>query len=120
MSKINEIVLYPEEYKPKDEIVSFAKKIGYENIKDLKCRMDKRFIDFIKEYIKNHTKYEENNSIKKINFNNLAYIKNVNTEKKWCIMYDIKRETDLTLYFEKIVYLNIYQQENNYTHIELY
>lgn len=109
MKNIKKVVLYSEGYKPKEEILSFAKSLGYDNIKDPKCRMDKKFINFIK----NHLDLNNNNS------NELIHINSVDTSKKWCIMHNARKDSLSNKRFEEIVYVNIYQQEQNFVKISL-
>lgn len=123
MKNIKKVVLYSEGFKPKDEIVSFAKSLGYDNIKDLRCRMDKKFIDFIKEHIGTYihpNNYKESVSSKKAHTDKeFAYITTVDTNKKWCIMHNAIKGASLPKHYEDVVYVNIYQQEHNYVEINL-
>lgn len=108
MENKKNIVLYSEGYKPHKEVISFAKSLGYDNIKDLKCRMDMNFINFIKNKIETNNKYNE-----------FIYINKVDTNKKWCIMLNGKKDLLNKKNLEEIVYINLYQQEQNFVKINL-
>ena len=108
MENLKEIVLYSENITNslKDDLISFANKIGYANIKDIHCRMDNRFIEFVKEYIQIN---------EDVDINSFIEIKRVDINKKWTIIYKSKyiKENSSTLK-ENIAYLNNYYQEYNY------
>lgn len=111
MENLKEVVLYSENFKAQDNLLLFAKELGFNNIKDIKCRMDKKFIKFIKEHFKNTNK--------KFDLNGSVYIKSVDINKKWTIMHDSRRNINTNGAFENIAYLNMYHQENNFAEIQL-
>lgn len=120
MKNLKEVVLYSENFKAQENLISFAKELGFNNIKDISCRMNEKFINFIKEHLEKHdinNIYKDIN--KKVGFNGFAYIGNVDTNKKWTVMYDSKRNTHVNDTLENIVYLNLYHQENNFMEIQI-
>lgn len=123
MENIKEIILYSENFKANDKLISFAKELGFNNIKDVNCRMDKKFIDFIKMHCeKNKTiinNKEINNVNKTIGHNGFAYINKINTSKKWAIIHDSRKDFCEHSSFEQIAYLQEYHQKNNLIEISI-
>lgn len=122
MNNLKEIVLYSENFKAQDSLISFAKKLGFNNIKDINCRMNKDFINFIKKHVENYgdnTVYKgKKNTNNKFGFDGIAYITHVNTEKLWTLLHDSKKDIELSDSYEGIAYLNFYQQKHNYLEID--
>lgn len=120
MKNLKEVVLYSEDFKAQDNLISFAKELGFNSIKDISCRMNEKFINFIKEHLE---KYEGDGICKDINkkvgLSGFAYVRTVDTNKKWTIMYDSRRNIHLGDALENIAYLNLYHQENNFVEIKV-
>lgn len=123
MENIKEIILYSENFQANDQLVSFARELGFDNIKDIKCRTNKKFINFIKRHLEQN--YEKNihsdiqNINKNVASNGFAYIKTINTNKKWAIIHHYKRDLSMYSNFEQIAYLNKFNQDNNILELSL-
>lgn len=111
MENLKEVVLYSENFKAQDNLILFARELGFNNIKDIECRMDKKFINFIKGYLKKDTICKEADTTVE---DKSIYIKTVDTSRKWTITYDSTRDLDVNGGLERITYLNLYHQKNNF------
>lgn len=109
LTNIKEIILYSENIINNSaiELNNLAQHFGYQSFKDIKCRMDINFINKIKDYLLNN---------KIDTFNKDIEVKEINTNKKWTIIYDniYITEKDNHIFKENIAYLNSYQQDYNY------
>lgn len=116
-----EIILYSDDFVADDKLINFANELGYTDIKDINCRMDKKIINFIKNNsneLDNHKIYKgKSNENKKHGFNGFAFIKNVDTSRLWTISNKNNRYFNSLEYHENILYLNLYQQKDNYIEI---
>ena len=109
IKNIKEIILYSENIINNSaiELNNLAQNFGYQSFKDIQCRMDINFINKIKDYLLNN----------KINcFDKHIEVKEINTNKKWTIIYNnvYLAEKDNRIFKENIAYLNNYQQDYNY------
>ena len=107
LKNIKEIILYSDNIVDnlKIELNKIANSFGYNNFKDIQCRMDKGFINVIKKYMSNDLTDH---------FNNYIEIKEICTDNRWAIIHDsIYLENNTPLFKENIAYLNIYQQDFN-------
>lgn len=105
LKNIKEIILYSDNIMDnfKIELNKIANSFGYNNFKDIQCRMDNEFINVIKKCIsKDLTGY----------LNNCIEIKEICTDNRWAIIHDsIFLGNNTHLFKENIAYLNSYQQD---------
>lgn len=114
------IVLFTPYLVPKQEFIDCVKSLGYENYKDIDCRLDPKFVKFIEDNIEKYAEYlfykGEKNLKKMCGFDGVAYIREVDLSRKWTIGFH-KREIFLTGEYESISYVEVEESKNNYIEI---
>ena len=105
LKNIKEIILYSDNiiHNLKIELNKIANTFGYNDFKDIQCRMDNKFINVIKNHLSNDlTGY----------LNNYVEIKEIHADNRWAIIHEsISLGNNKHLFKENIAYLNSYQQD---------
>lgn len=85
------IILYSDDFMPKEEFVDVLSSFGYTNHKSLECRTDDRVINFVENNSSNWfntTIYKGKNTSERLSgFTGFAYIEAVEINRKFHIIY---------------------------------
>lgn len=118
------VILYSEDYRPTDDVVEYANKLGYTDIKSIECRMDFRFVNYIFQKLESYHNLDmckgKKTLIKKCGCKGFAYIREVDITQEWTIHYNMRGDfKSLNGNFEEVLYIKRKKYSNNFTTITL-